>query len=465
VTTAEAGPTKTGTAETGAGEPLARARERWGELSWTRALLAVTTAARAATEGPLAGLTFTVKDTFAAAGLPSTGGSLLLAGHVPERDATLIARLKAAGATLFAKANCAEFGNGIDTETRIGGRVLHPTDPAVSPGGSSGGDAVAVAGGIVDFAIGGDYGGSVRWPAQCTGVHGLRTSAGRIPRTGRMPSGGGTREHPFVGAPAPRGLLSRVEVPGIFARDPALIARVLNVIAGPDGDDWFGLTAPAPPARRTRRLAVTTGREAGPVSAESLDALTAARAAARRAGFEIVDADGVLADATAVYNTLRDDLDVLDDLRLLVGDDIDLVCPGTRAVLEAPPGRGWGHPSVREAWRYSREIVARVAAVLTDADALLVPVAPVSAVAHGAGVEVDGQFIQGPALMAQCRAISLTGLPALAMPTMATSGGRTTGVQVVGPPGGDELCCSVAAEIAAELSLRRSATVRSEGVL
>ena len=436
-----------------AGEPLARARRRWAELSWTRALLAVTTAQRASAEGPLAGLTFTVKDTFAAAGLVSAGGSLLLAGHVPERDATLIARLKAAGATLFAKANCAEFGNGTDTETRLGGRVLHPADPAVSPGGSSGGDAVAVAGGIVDFAVGGDYGGSVRWPAQCTGVYGLRTSAGRVPRTGRMPSGGGTREHPFAGPPAPRGLLSRVEVPGIFARDLALIPRVLDVIAGPDGDDWFGLTAPAPPPRRTRRLAVTTGQEVGPVSAESLDALAAARHAARRAGFEVVGADGVLADATAVYNTLRDDLDVLDDLRLLVGDDIGLVCPGTRAVLEAPPGRGWGHPAVREAWRYSREIVARVAAVLAGVDALLVPVAPVSAVAHGAGAAVDGQFIQGPALMAQCRAISLTGLPALAMPTMAAGGGRTTGVQVVGPPGGDELCCSVAAEIAAELHL------------
>jgi Asp-tRNA(Asn)/Glu-tRNA(Gln) amidotransferase A subunit family amidase len=305
VTTAD-----TAVAVPGAGEPLARARQRWVELSWTRALLAVTTAERAAAEGPLGGLTFTVKDTFAAAGLPSTGGSLLLAGHVPDRDATLIARLKAAGAALFAKANCAEFGNGIDTETRIGGRVLHPTDPAVSPGGSSGGDAVAVAGGIVDFAIGGDYGGSVRWPAQCTGVYGLRT---------------------------------------------------------------------------------------------------------------------------------------------LVGDDIGLLCPGTRAVLEGPPGRGWGHPEVREAWRYSREITARVSAVLAGVDALLVPVAAVSAVAHGGGAEIGGRFITGPDLMAQCRAVSLTGLPSLAMPAMATDGGRTGGVQVVGPPGGDAQCCAVAAEIAAQL--------------
>lgn len=436
--------------------PIARARARWDELSWTNALLAVTSAEDApaeAAEGPLAGLTFTVKDTFAAAGLASAGGSLLLAGHVPDRDAVLVARLKAAGATLFAKANCAEFGNGIDTETRIGGRVLHPADPAVSPGGSSGGDAVAVAGGIVDFAIGGDYGGSVRWPAQCTGVYGLRTSAGRVPRTGRMPSGGASRKHPFVGAPAPRGLLSRVEVPGVMARDLSLVSRVLAVISGPDGDDWFGLTAPSPPARRTRRLAFTTGREVGPVSAESLDALHAARQAATRAGYQLVDAEGVLTDATTVYNLLRDDLDVLDDLRALVGDDIDQVCPATRAVLEAPPGRGWGHPEVREAWRYSREIVARVCAVLAGADALLLPVAAVSAVPHGGGVQLDGRYVTGPALMAQCRAISLTGLPSLAMPVMATDGGRTCGVQVVGPPGGDDQCCAVAADLAAQLIL------------
>jgi amidase len=428
-------------------DPLSRARARWDSLSWTRALLAVSPASYGSPEGPLAGLTFTVKDTFAAAGLPSTGGSLLLAGHVPDRDAVLIARLKAAGATLLAKANCAEFGNGIDTETRIGGRVLHPFDPLVSPGGSSGGDAVAVAGGIVDFAIGGDYGGSVRWPAQCTGIFGLRTSAGLVPRTGRMPSGGGTRALPFVGPPAPRGLLSRVEVPGVFARDLSLIPRVLDVIAGADGDDWFGLTAPSVSAGLSRRLAFTSGREAGPVSAESLAALAAARQAAARAGFEIVDAEGVLEDATVVYNTLRDDLDVLDDLRTLAGDDLDLLCPGTRAVLSSPPGRGWGHPEVREAWRYSRSIIARVAALLSGVDALLLPVAAVSAVAHGGSASVDGQLVQGPGLMAQCRAVSLTGFPALAVPTMATDGGRFCGVQVVGPPGGDWRCCSVAAEL------------------
>jgi amidase len=433
-------------------DPLARSHAKWAEYGWTNALLAVAPPTPA-TDGPLAGLTFTVKDTFATAGVRSSGGSLLLADHVPNRDAVLVGRLKAAGATLFGKGNCAEFGNGIDTETRIGGRVLHPFDEKVSPGGSSGGDAVAVAAGIVDFAIGGDYGGSVRWPAQCVGIYGLRTSAGLVPRTGRMPSGGGTRATPFVGSPAPRGLLSRVEVPGVFARDPALVAAVVSVLGGPDGDDWFGLTAPMPPATRTRRIAITSGREVGPVSAESLEALAAARRAAVAAGYEVFEAEGLLTDATTIYNLLRDDLDVLDDLRALVGDDADQLCPGTQAVLASPPGRGWGHPEVREAWRRSREIVSRTAALLAQVDAILLPVAPVSAVAHGEGVEVDGQVIAGPALMAQCRAISLTGLPSLAIPTMPTDGGRTAGVQIVGPAGADLQCCTIAAELAAQLSL------------
>jgi amidase len=434
---------------------LAAAHARWEEVRWTNALLATADEPNPV-EGSLSGLAFTVKDTFATAGVTSTGGSLLLENHVPTRDATLVARLKAAGATLVGKGNCAEFGNGIHTETRIGGRVMHPTDESVSPGGSSGGDAVAVATGIADFSIGGDYGGSVRWPAQCVRVYGLRTSAGLVPRTGRMPSGGGTRDHPVIGPPAPFGLLSTVEVPGVFARSPEMIARVLDVIAGPDGDDWFGLSAP-PAASRGRelhgRIAVTTGRECGPVGEQSLDALSAARTAAVKAGFEIVDVPGILAGAVEMYNALRDDLDVLDDLRRLVGDDADLLCPGTRRVLESPPGRGWGCAEVRETWARSRALVARVRAVFSQVDAMLLPVAAVSAVAHEGGVDVGGRWIEGPALMAQCRAISLTGLPSLAAPVLDIEPGRGVSVQVVGPPGGDWLCCEVAASLTGDAAI------------
>ena len=223
---------------------------------------------------------------------------------------------------MFGKGNCAEFGNGIHTETRVGGRVLHPTDPAVSPGGSSGGDAVAVAAGIVDFAVGGDYGGSVRWPAQCVGVYGLRTEC----RPGAAHRPDAQRRWnavaPVIGPPAPLGLLSRVEAVGLFASSAEMIARVLQVIAGPDGDDWSGLSVPQPPNHRRRRIAVTTGQEAEAGERRSrLEALHKTRAAASRAGYARSSMPrGCSPMHSRSYNALRDDLDVTDDLReLLLG--------------------------------------------------------------------------------------------------------------------------------------------------
>ena len=136
--------------------------------------------ARGGDPGPLAGVPFTVKDTLATAGLRATGGSLLLADNVPNRDADVVARLRAAGAVLVGKTNCPEFALQPRTENRIFGGTAHPLDPGRSPGGSSGGCAAAVAGGLVPFSIGGDYGGSIRYPAACTGIYGLRPSYGAV---------------------------------------------------------------------------------------------------------------------------------------------------------------------------------------------------------------------------------------------------------------------------------------------
>jgi amidase len=226
-----------------------------------------------------------------------------------------------------------------------------------------------------------------------------------------------------------------------------MITRVLRVIAGPDGEDWGGLSTAPPPHQRFRRVAMTTGRECGPIGDESLGGLAYAREAAVRAGYEIVDAEGILGDAFEIYNTLRADLDVFDDLREVVGSDIDLLCAGTRKVLDGPPGRGWASAAVRRTWAQSRAVIARIGSIFSIVDALLVPVAAVSAVAHDGGVEVDGRFIEGPDLMAQCRAISLTGFPSLSVPITEVNGRRTVSIQIVGPPGGDLRCCEVAADL------------------
>src|SRR5579871_1740093 len=124
--------------------------------------------------GPLAGVPFTVKDLVAVAGVRTTGGSLLLDDWVPSATAPAIQRLQQAGAIFFGKSNCPEFGLELHTTNRVFGDTWNPWNLSYTSGGSSGGDSAAVAAGCVAFGIGTDYGGSIRWPAQCTGLTSLR---------------------------------------------------------------------------------------------------------------------------------------------------------------------------------------------------------------------------------------------------------------------------------------------------
>src|SRR5262249_2275817 len=130
---------------------------------------------------------FTVKDIIATAGIRTTAGTLLLRQHVPTRDASAIERLERAGAVLLGKSNCPEFGLDIHTWNRVFGGTRNPHNEQYTSGGSSGGDRAAVASGCAGFGIGTDYGGSIRWPAQCTGLAALRTTVGVVPTTGQLP--------------------------------------------------------------------------------------------------------------------------------------------------------------------------------------------------------------------------------------------------------------------------------------
>jgi amidase len=444
----------------------ARAAGAWREVAWTRALLAVDDE-RAAAEYrrncarwsaapgtvPLAGAVFSVKDVYAVAGARSAGGSLLLSGFVPGADAEVVGRLRRAGATFYAKGNCAEFGFGTDTDSRLGGRVLHPFDPELSPGGSSGGDAVAVAAGVVDFAVAGDYGGSVRWPAQAVGVCGLRTSAGLLPRTGRIPGVAAGPDAP-AGLPAPWTLQNRLEVVGLLARTPGMLRRVLRAAAGPDGRDWSGLTAPAPDGPPRRRVLVTEAPEIAPVLPEVAAALRRASRALHDDGYEQAGADGLFADAFPLYRALREGLDDHADVRALAAGREELLCEETRRVLSAerPAGRG---TALRRAWRGALEVSARVRAALdsADAEAVLLPVAPCAATGFGETVTVAGHALGGHDLMAHCRAVSLTGLPALSVPIGADGRGRPLSVQIVGRPGADAAVCDLADALGRALAL------------
>ena len=163
--------------------------------------------------GPLAGLRLGIKDNIAIAGVRSTCASAFLAGHVAARDATVVARLRAAGASLVATLNMAEFAMGVTSQNSVHGGVRNPWDPSRIPGGSSGGSGAAAAAGLVDVALGTDTGGSVRLPASMNGVTGLRPTVGAVSNAGVYP------------------VCADVDTVGPLARTVDLVARTHAVLA------------------------------------------------------------------------------------------------------------------------------------------------------------------------------------------------------------------------------------------
>ena len=176
---------------------------------------------KGAAEGPLAGRTVALKDHTAVAGVPMTLGSHFLDGYTPDFDATIVTRLLDAGATIVGKTNMEDFSFGGPGFSGVGdfGRPLTPHDPAYVTGGSSSGSGAAVAGGDIDFALGGDQGGSVRIPAAWCGCVGLMATHGLIPHSGVF------------------GLEPTIDYVGPLTRNLEDLATVLGCVAGPDGDD------------------------------------------------------------------------------------------------------------------------------------------------------------------------------------------------------------------------------------
>ena len=141
----------------------------------------------AASSVPLHGVPFTIKDSIDTAGVRTTRGSKLFSDHVPGRDAEVVTRLRAAGGIPLAKTNLPDFALWWETDNLVFGRTVNPWDPDRTSGGSSGGEAAAIAAGLSPLGIGSDLGGSIRLPAHYCGVVGLKATHGRVPLTGHWP--------------------------------------------------------------------------------------------------------------------------------------------------------------------------------------------------------------------------------------------------------------------------------------
>jgi amidase len=179
--------------------------------------------ARGEIKGPLHGVPFTLKDAIETEGVISTGGTLGRASYVPKEDATVVKRLRAAGGILLGKTNCPEFGWAWESDNLIYGRTNNPYDLSLSPGGSSGGESAIISAGGSPFGLGSDAGGSVRFPAHCTGITAIKPTSGRVPRTGHFPG--------------PGGLLDALWQIGPLARFVEDLSMVLPIIAGVDWRD------------------------------------------------------------------------------------------------------------------------------------------------------------------------------------------------------------------------------------
>ena len=394
--------------------------------------------ARGEAARPLEGVPFTVKDIIATAGVRSTAGSLLLGDFVPARDATAVGRLKRAGAILVGKANCPELALDPHTDNRVFGPTLNPLDETVSPGGSSGGDAVAVAAGCAGFGLGTDYGGSIRWPAQCNGITGLRPTVGLVPLTGGLPFAPG-EDWP---APSSVALLSRLQTFGPLARSVRDLWAVLETVVGPDGIDPNVVPVPLgdPGAVPLRGLPCAWADGEGTLSVRDdlVRVVARAGAALEDLGLEVEEhRPPGLEEAVETFRAYR------------LGDGLPVHAALARGREDelAETMSNW-FATVRTAMTVEEyqavaarrdAIRARVLEFMERRPILLLPVSLTPPWKLG-----TADFAERFQTMAPCWSVTLLGLPAVAVTCGRTDDGLPAAVQVVARPFHDHEAVAVA---------------------
>jgi len=390
--------------------------------------------------GPLHGIPLTVKDTIETKGLRTTSGSAMRAGSIPEHDAPSVGRLKAAGAIILGKTNTAEMAMDYTTDNPVFGRANNPYNPLLTTGGSSGGEAAAIATCLSPGGIGSDLAGSIRIPSHFCGVTGLKPTVGRVPGGGQFP--------PSIG---PYSLGAAI---GPMARCVSDLHLLFNVLAGrgisaPGGDGAANALEKLRASLKGRRVAWYIDDGVSPVTEETRLAVEAAAAALAGAGLIIEETrpPGVerghdlwlelfsrasVVQLRNVYAGHEEKAGEFVHWRLATADD---------------------HPALTlddyiTSWLERDQLRSRLVEWMDDIPLIVAPVGATPAFPHDMHKVTVGELTLSTfRAFSYSQAFNVFDLPVIVVPAGRSSQGLPIGVQVIGRPFAEETVLAAAAII------------------
>ncbi len=412
----------------------------------------------ARTARPLEGLPISIKDCFDVAGMGNRAGTSIFANYRPDQDAVAVTRLRAAGAVIFGKSNVPAFAGDFQTYNKLFGTTNAPFDMTRSPGGSSGGAAAAIASAMSALELGSDIGGSIRWPAHCCGVYGLKPTWDLVPTFGHVPPAPGLRLRQAAD----------MVVAGPLARSARDLELALKIIAGPlNAEGPAFLSPPRCPEPQGLRIALWADDAFAPVDAPVRAGVASAAAMLMREGADVDDQARPALDFAELYEAYALLLHAITASGLPEAARQRLIAMASHygphdrshAALQA---RGARLNADDYALVQSRRRAARAAfaAFFERFDALLVPPAPCQAIHHDHGSDVMARVItvNGASkpyfdLTHWAAFATFCGLPACVAPLPLAQNGLPTGVQIICAPGQDRQAVAIA-DMLGQLSAR-----------
>ena len=375
--------------------------------------------------GPLHGVPLTIKDTIETGGLLTTSGSKLRADFVPHNDAPAVARLKGAGALVLGKTNAAEMAMDYNADNPVFGRTNHPLDPSLTPGGSSGGEAVAISTFMSPGGLGTDLAGSIRIPAHFCGIAGLKPTSGRVPGEGQFP--------------ASIGPYSLGAVIGPMARTVQDLRLLFHVLSNYSSQNT---------AQRLTDIGVAWYTDDGiaPVSEETVKAVTSVAEILKDAGLKVMNRrPPTIEQANSLWLKVFSRASVVQLRKVYAGQED---AGGSFVRWRLRTADDSAVPSLDEyieSWMLRDRLREELVRWMETIPILVCPVGATPAFKHDTlKVNVHGNVMGTFRAFSYAQAFNVFDLPVVTIPAGKSKEGLPIGVQIVGRPASEELVLQVA---------------------